>query len=269
MEVLSDMGSANPVLLPNAEVLQLLKHNVKDNKRRFAKIQASKNNQNKTNNKKQHTAAITVVAVDNKFQHRDWIQEKVFQYLKQTPCVYLPTSKKMDELSRKCCGRVLSRGIRGNEERRNNANANKISSPGEEKSNNNKSSPSSSSSSFGLTEAETLQVLNFMPQEPVEIHLMVEELHARMSEEGQSEFLDLIRSHRSDNTTTTNNSKASSSKKEKTSDGGGGNLIKEEDNEHDDNSNIKNDNEGEENDDDNDKEEEYDSIIVKQEEIDI
>ena len=54
---------------------------------------------------------------------------------------------------------------------------------------------SSRTTGFGLTEAESLQVLNFMPQEKVEIHLMVEELHARMSEERQDELLELIKSH--------------------------------------------------------------------------
>jgi antitoxin component of MazEF toxin-antitoxin module len=47
-----------------------------------------------------------------------------------------------------------------------------------------------------LTEAEALQVINFMPTEPVEIHLMVEEMHTRMSEDRQRELLDLIASYR-------------------------------------------------------------------------
>ena len=37
--------------------------------------------------------------------------------------------------------------------------------------------------------------MNFMPSEPVEIHLMVDELHDRMSEAKQEEFLNMIRSY--------------------------------------------------------------------------
>lgn len=63
-------------------------------------------------------------------------------------------------------------------------------SPHEEKGTANQSS----TTGFGLTEAETLQILNFMPTEPVEIHLMVEDLHVRMSETKQEEFLNMIQS---------------------------------------------------------------------------
>jgi len=48
---------------------------------------------------------------------------------------------------------------------------------------------------FNLTEAEALQIMNMMPSQPVEIHLMVDELQSRMSEEEQEEFLDFISSY--------------------------------------------------------------------------
>ena len=38
-----------------------------------------------------------------------------------------------------------------------------------------------------------------MPEEPVEIHLMVEDLHSRMDETQQEEFLAMIQKYRSDN----------------------------------------------------------------------
>ena len=55
--------------------------------------------------------------------------------------------------------------------------------------------PQSSTSGFDLTEAEALQIMNMMPSEPVEIHLMVDELQSRMSEEKQEEFLACIQSY--------------------------------------------------------------------------
>lgn len=48
---------------------------------------------------------------------------------------------------------------------------------------------------FGLTDAETLQVLNFMPRESVEIHLIIEDLPSRLTEERQEELLTLIGSY--------------------------------------------------------------------------
>lgn len=45
---------------------------------------------------------------------------------------------------------------------------------------------------FKLTKAETLQILNFMPRESVEIHLIIEDLQTRMSSEKQDELLALI-----------------------------------------------------------------------------
>ena len=48
---------------------------------------------------------------------------------------------------------------------------------------------------FGLTAAESLQILNFMPRESVEIHLIIESLPLRLTEERQAELLSLIGSY--------------------------------------------------------------------------
>lgn len=48
---------------------------------------------------------------------------------------------------------------------------------------------------FGLTAAESLQILNFMPRESVEIHLFIEGLPSRLTEERQVELLSLIGSY--------------------------------------------------------------------------
>ncbi|KAG7347937.1 RNA polymerase Rpb4 [Nitzschia inconspicua] len=184
MECLTDTSSPKPVLLPNAEVFEMLQRNVKNNKHRLFKIQEAA----KRNKKKHHGAAKKqVIQVDNKFKHRDWIEEKVLQYLKRTPCVQLSTNK-IDELKFKCSGikrrssALLQRTPRDDKRHR-------LSKSMDTAANDD------NATSYGLTEAETLQVLNFMPKEPVEIHLMVEELHARMSEDQQSEFLSMVQSY--------------------------------------------------------------------------
>lgn len=100
-----------------------------------------------------------------KFRHRDWIAKKVHQYLStQTPCTKLDSARR-DELKD-----ILQAGYKKR----------KVAID------------SSSPLGFGLTEAEALQILNFLPSEPVEIHLMIEELHTRMPEREQDRLLELI-----------------------------------------------------------------------------
>lgn len=100
------------------------------------------------------------------FQHRDWIQSKVVAYLQSTPC------KKLDDTRHQELQKTLQSQKRMRAE-----------------------NGSSKLSGFGLTEAEAVQVLNLAPTEPVEIHLVVEELQNRLDEEQQNHLLQLVRSH--------------------------------------------------------------------------
>lgn len=102
----------------------------------------------------------------NKYKHRDWIESQVVEYLKTTPCV---------DLERENLETFQSTLM----------SSKKLKSSGN----------TASETGFGLTEAEALQVVNFMPKEKVEIHLMVEELHTRMTDDRQDELLQYIQSH--------------------------------------------------------------------------
>jgi hypothetical protein len=144
MEVLNNSDS--PVLISNAEVLKMLNESITERKERDS---------NQKKRRRNHTS---------KFQHLEWIEDHVQEYLQSTPCVQVDTSQ-VSELKSKFMASKKS---------------------------------SVQTTGFALTEAESIQLLNFMPQEPVEIHLMVEELHARMSEKGQEDLLELIGSYRKD-----------------------------------------------------------------------
>lgn len=124
-----------PVLIGNQEVMELLERRM----------------QNRPNKRKR----------PSKLQHCEWIEEKVAQYLKNTPCVRLNSSRR-DEL-------------------RSTLQSSKKSTSG-------------SSTGFALTDAESLQILNSMPAEPVELHLLIEDLHARMTDRQQKELLHFIAS---------------------------------------------------------------------------
>jgi len=97
-----------------------------------------------------------------KLRHRDWIEEQVHGYLKRTPC--MQDYERAPELVAK---------LRADPSRK------KAGGP----------------NGFGLTDAEGLQILNFMPQESVELHLMIEDLQSRMSDERQDMLLSIIGSY--------------------------------------------------------------------------
>lgn len=103
-----------------------------------------------------------------KFRDRDWIEEKVVDFLKTTPCTKLDVSFR-DELMTRLTSRKKQKPSGA-------------------------SNGSSWTMGFDLTAAEALQIVNFMPSEPVEIHLMVEDLHKRMSEKEQDSLLELVES---------------------------------------------------------------------------
>ncbi|GAX13406.1 hypothetical protein FisN_34Lh005 [Fistulifera solaris] len=128
-----------PVLISNQEVMEILERRMK----------------NRSNKRKR----------PSKLQHCEWIEDKVVQHLKQTPCVRLNASRR-DEL-------------------RSSLQSSKKSSTG-----------------FALTDAESLQIVNSMPTEPVELHLLVEDLHARMTDRQQKELLQFIASFSKDEAAT-------------------------------------------------------------------
>ena len=139
MEVLEK----DQVLLSNSEVMAMLKKSLEERKEK------------ETRQKRK------------KYNHRDWIEEHVFEYLQKSPCAMLDVSTQNDFKS------ILT------------SSKKQSSADGESKK----------MTGFGLTEAEAVQVLNFMPKEKVEIHLMIEELHARMPEARQEELLEFIQNH--------------------------------------------------------------------------
>jgi hypothetical protein len=112
----------------------------------------------------------------------------VLEYLKGTPCVNIPPSK-LNELKLKCTSKASSKSSSSSlapTKKKRRIFSDTTASP---------KPKAPSSPGYGLTEAEAIQILNFMPQEPVEIHLMVDDLHDRMSEKKQEEFLNMIRSY--------------------------------------------------------------------------
>mmetsp|Transcript_12450 Transcript_12450/g.27418 ORF Transcript_12450/g.27418 Transcript_12450/m.27418 type:complete len:152 (-) Transcript_12450:772-1227(-) len=80
---------------------------------------------------------------------RDWIETNILSYISMTPCAIMQIKPSMDEVVHKL------KTVEG----------------------------------FGLTDAETLQILNHLPTEVVELHLLIEDLPSRLTEERQEELL--------------------------------------------------------------------------------
>lgn len=187
MEVVTDSEVSTPVLLPNAILMEVLEKDVKDSKEHLAKYKRKQKQRGRNNNRNNDDN------IKSKYEHRDWIQEHVLEYLKSTPCVNIPTSK-LIELKSKC----MSTKKTSPKKKLLRKQPQDIQSAPIDDATATKSATELSTSvslGYGLTEAEAVQILNFMPEQPVEIHLMIEDLHARMSETKQEEFLDMIRSY--------------------------------------------------------------------------
>ena len=190
MEVLTGSlsSTSNPALLPNAELMEMLEKDVRANLKELRQQEQKQKPQRKGKAPRK---------IKSQFEHRDWIQKHVLEYLGETPCVNIPTSK-LRELKSRCTKKELSSSLRKKR---------KVGGVSQSKpASSSLSSPSKPSpDSYGLTEAEALQVLNHMPQEMVEMHLIVEDLHDRMSEAKQEGLLNMIRSYNTSLTTATTN----------------------------------------------------------------
>ena len=111
---------------------------------------------------------------DPKLRHRDFIEEKVLEYLQTTPCVNADI-KQMPELISKLMGDKSS-----------------TNSPNKGEEIRNCRKRGEANDGYKLLDAEILQVLNLMPKEKVEAHLMIEQLETRMDDDRQDQLLQLI-----------------------------------------------------------------------------
>jgi len=144
-----------PILITNIEVLQMLEDKL--SKRRVEESD--------------HEKPTTGTKAAASLHHRDWIEEKVCEYVKSSPCGNA-TMKRMPQfvsiLKRpKRSVKKVEEGVGDNERQ-----------------------------GFGLTDGETLQILNSMPSVLAELYLIIEDLDSRLTEEDQTQLLELIEAYR-------------------------------------------------------------------------
>mmetsp|Transcript_2525 Transcript_2525/g.5501 ORF Transcript_2525/g.5501 Transcript_2525/m.5501 type:complete len:179 (+) Transcript_2525:123-659(+) len=174
MEILRDPCSP-PSLLSNAEVLEVLQRQNEHNNGKEL-LQDSSKNSNDSNrddiSKNKHKGKKQKVY----YKRRDWIQQETLMYLKTSPCSSLDVQR-IDDLKAKFCT--------------NDSNITHMTSSALSKKKN-------GDKGYSLTEAETIQVMNMMPQgSVVDVHLLVAEAHTRIGDESEVEkFLDTLNKYR-------------------------------------------------------------------------
>mmetsp|Transcript_14832 Transcript_14832/g.21216 ORF Transcript_14832/g.21216 Transcript_14832/m.21216 type:complete len:222 (-) Transcript_14832:29-694(-) len=177
-----------PDLVTNIEVLNILAERI--NKRRETDAAFAERNgiDMSEMEKKRRTTG--------KLRHRDYIEERVHDYLVQSPIAKLDMSTLPDLVStlrRKESSKIHRKNQNGGEgQKEEHANDDENGTGNGE---NDKQDASVLLEGFGLTDSETLQILNHMPTEPVEIHLLIEDLSSRMDEDRQNQLLQLISEH--------------------------------------------------------------------------
>lgn len=168
METLK-LGGHVPALVTNIETLQLLTHKIK--------------RRNEAEEKAAETYRKTIDS-GPAFSQRDWIERKVVEYLHMdTAAGMFMTNGKVD---------VIPNLVQTLQASSSSAITDNNSHDEKEETTHNNHPPISG---FELTDAETLQILNIMPKEVVDLHLMIQDLQERMSEERQEELLRVIASY--------------------------------------------------------------------------
>ena len=174
-----------PALVTNAEVMQLLAARTEARAKHDAEVAAAAADSGTTNGR---PGAKRKRRVDDtkRHRHRDWIESKLLDYLQSGPSATISGSgtgfpNNLAELVKTLRAPPLRNG-KSNDARKG----------GKKKSKNGGNGAGSADNGYGLTDSEMLQILNHMPTELVELHLIIDDLPSRMSDERQEELLQLI-----------------------------------------------------------------------------
>mmetsp|Transcript_3888 Transcript_3888/g.8376 ORF Transcript_3888/g.8376 Transcript_3888/m.8376 type:complete len:260 (+) Transcript_3888:193-972(+) len=169
-----------PALVTNMEVMQILTARA-DARRKGAEAEGEDVATGRKRRKRPD---------DRRHRHRDWIEGKLLDYLKSSPCGADGVDRsKMGEL----VGKLRGVGSAADDTTATDAEmSDAVKSSPDDNSGQELEQSGGGGANYGLTDGETLQILNHMPSELVELHLMIEDLPDRMADERQEELLALV-----------------------------------------------------------------------------
>ena len=191
-----------PALVTNAEVMQILAARTEARDKHDAEAAAAA--EGSATNGGGRSGAKRKRRVDDtkRHRHRDWIESKLLDYLQTSSCGTIGSdgsgnidSSKLPQLVGILRAPPSKRGKgpgNGNDVKMKSKNGGNDAATADHADNGNDSAEHQIRNGYGLTDGETLQILNHMPSELVELHLIIEDLPSRMSDERQEELLQLI-----------------------------------------------------------------------------
>jgi len=214
MEILKNEKDV-PTLISNLEVMYLLSKKLED---RQAAIEQSTNQTLKDNTQgtsiplnSNYDQQKIATLQNRKFRHRNYVEEMVVDYVQSTACgnvnlekikdlhVLVSTLKRKPKKEKANVNNDQTtqngHGVMVKEEPSTKSNGTHPPDSNTKKTSKNANSYSSHSNleeGFGLTDGEVVQVLNLVPRESVEIHLVIEDLASRLSETRQEELLNAL-----------------------------------------------------------------------------
>lgn len=185
-----------PALVTNAEVMQILAIRTEARAKHDAEAAAAAEESTITNGGRSGAKRKRRVDDTKRHRHRDWIESKLLDYLRSSSFGTLGgdggggiDSSKLPQLVKTLRAPPSKKGNGVKMESENGGND---TAPAAHADNGSGSTEHQIRNGYGLTDGETLQILNHMPSELVELHLIIEDLPSRMSDERQEELLQLI-----------------------------------------------------------------------------
>ena len=182
-----------PALVTNAEVMQILATRTKARAQHDAEAAAAADDSAANGGGRSGAKRKRRVDDTKRHRHRDWIESKLLDYLQNSSCGTVGgggiDSSKLPQLVRTLRAPPSKKG---NDVIMKSENGGNDSATADHADNGNSSVEHQIRNGYGLTDGETLQILNHMPSELVELHLIIEDLPSRMSDERQEELLQLI-----------------------------------------------------------------------------
>jgi len=166
-----------PALISNVEVMKLIQKNIESHNKQ--EEQDAEMEDTTIGAKEEYMSAKIWQKQElkqkgrNKLKQKKWMEEQVLEYIEETPC----TNVDFDALPN------MVKRLRAPKPKKSSSSSSDMTKIKHDEDN------------FGLTDAETLQILNLMPQELVEYHLIIEDISSRMSDDRQNELIEIVKQY--------------------------------------------------------------------------